>query len=190
LPFISIIKSRFERKNTCLKIDALELRRGIGREANYQFTQLVEPIIIDGGEVTFGPFLVDVKLINTGDAIAAYFDVQGWAHMVCSLCTKPFEEDVVASFSILYKQEKSVSGPEDEDADDMDIVFYQGDLIDVSEDVRQQVILALPMKPVCRPDCKGLCPRCGKDLNEGPCGCGADDIDPRLAVLEDIIKKS
>jgi uncharacterized protein len=55
--------------------------------------------------------------------------------------------------------------------------------IDLSEAVRQYMLLALPMKPLCREECAGLCPSCGHNLNLGPCGCPPSDIDPRFAPL-------
>ena len=56
-------------------------------------------------------------------------------------------------------------------------------VLDVTEVARQHLLLALPMVPVCRPDCRGLCPRCGANLNERECGCQRDEVDPRLAPL-------
>jgi len=59
-------------------------------------------------------------------------------------------------------------------------------VIDVSEDVRQTLLLALPFKRVCREQCKGLCPHCGKNLNEAPCGCTESTDDSRWEKLKDL----
>ena len=69
------------------------------------------------------------------------------------------------------------------DEQDDDVSYYLGDRIDLGEVVREHVALQLPMKPVCRDDCRGLCPQCGANWNEGTCDCRPDDMDPRLAVL-------
>jgi uncharacterized protein len=69
---------------------------------------------------------------------------------------------------------------------DADEEVFDGRTIDLDPILREQVLLALPMNVVCREDCKGLCPSCGKDLNEGPCRCEPRAVDPRLAVLKDI----
>ncbi len=61
------------------------------------------------------------------------------------------------------------------------------DTIDLGPIIHEAVILAEPMRALCKPDCRGLCPRCGKDLNEGPCGCTDDDQDPRLAPLAKLL---
>jgi uncharacterized protein len=59
--------------------------------------------------------------------------------------------------------------------------------IDLEPIVHEAVVLAEPMRVLCSPDCRGLCPKCGKDLNEGPCGCADDDQDPRLAPLAKLL---
>jgi uncharacterized protein len=63
---------------------------------------------------------------------------------------------------------------------------YSGDEIDLSELLRESLLLELPMRPLCSDDCVGLCSVCGKNLNQGPCGCVHDDVDPRWAVLKDL----
>ena len=60
-------------------------------------------------------------------------------------------------------------------------------VLDLTEALREQVLLELPMRPLCKPDCLGLCPVCGKNLNEGPCDCVKETIDPRLAGLKDLL---
>ena len=63
---------------------------------------------------------------------------------------------------------------------------YAGKAIDLSQAVREQILLSVPASPLCREDCKGLCPRCGKDLNDGDCGCDRTAIDPRWSALKGI----
>ena len=63
---------------------------------------------------------------------------------------------------------------------------YEGKEIDLSPAIREQILLSAPASPVCREDCKGLCPECGKDLNEGECGCDRAVVDPRWAALKGI----
>jgi uncharacterized protein len=59
--------------------------------------------------------------------------------------------------------------------------------LDLRQPLREQIMLALPMHSVCRPDCRGLCPNCGQNLNDGPCTCSTEDIDPRLADLRKLL---
>jgi len=67
--------------------------------------------------------------------------------------------------------------------DDMALSYYEGEEINLTPLVHEQLILALPTRPLCGEGCRGLCPRCGANLNTGPCGCPAAPADPRLAVL-------
>ena len=72
------------------------------------------------------------------------------------------------------------------DPETVDEEAYAGKEIDLSAAVREQILLSVPASPLCRDDCKGLCPRCGRDLNEGDCGCDRAVIDPRWAALKGI----
>ena len=72
------------------------------------------------------------------------------------------------------------------DPQTVDEEMYGGKEIDLSQAVREQILLSVPASPLCREDCKGLCPKCGKDLNDGDCGCDRKAIDPRWSALEGI----
>jgi len=171
-----------------LKIDVTALRRGVGREAEYHFREHLVPLELPGETVRFEPVDVSVKLVNAGDSISAYFSAKGGAHLVCSRCLREFLLPIETEFGVVYQQ-TAKSGAAREESGPNDIVQYDGDLINVSDDVRQQAILTLPMKPVCDASCKGLCPKCGADLNLGDCGCSQADVDARLVVLKDLFKK-
>jgi uncharacterized protein len=70
---------------------------------------------------------------------------------------------------------------------DVGVSFYKDDTIDLGEVMREQFFLALPMKPLCRPDCRGLCPVCGKNRNIEQCECREEWTDPRLAPLKKLL---
>jgi uncharacterized protein len=82
---------------------------------------------------------------------------------------------------------------EEVELSDRDVVvgYYEGDRLDLGEVVREQVLLGLPLKPLCREDCHGLCPRCGKNRNAGACGCKPEEEagDPRLEPLRKLFDK-
>ena len=71
-------------------------------------------------------------------------------------------------------------------ADDLDVDFYVDDLLDLKRVVETETTLVLPMKPLCREDCRGLCPACGGNRNLVPCTCASLPPDPRLAALRDL----
>ena len=110
----------------------------------------------------------------------------------CARCTSEFLRPVNASFDLSYvPQPKGRKEREEIELkyEDMDVAFYDGVRLDVDLMVAEQIELALPMKFVCREECKGLCYRCGGDLNEGPCGCGSEGPDPRLSALLEFREK-
>jgi len=69
---------------------------------------------------------------------------------------------------------------------DLDTDVIEGNELDLTEIAREQILLNLPEQELCKEDCRGICPTCGKDLNEGECRCGEDDVDPRWAALKDL----
>jgi len=111
--------------------------------------------------------------------------------MPCARCLEPVIEDVKRSFDLLYRplgvdagrEELSVTGAEAE------ISYYQGESLLLEDAVREQVLLALPLKVICREDCKGLCPHCGTNLNTAQCSCTEPIEDPRWSALKEIRSK-
>ena len=73
--------------------------------------------------------------------------------------------------------------------DDLATAYYREGMLDLVELMREQFVLALPMKPLCAEDCRGLCPECGTNLNKGQCGCTPRWEDPRLAALKSLLPR-
>ncbi len=101
----------------------------------------------------------------------------------CRRCLTPVAADVVVKVTALFSQEAGA-------ADDPETYEVAPDAtaVDLTPAVREELFLSIPRYLECREDCRGLCPRCGKDLNAGPCGCAPDAVDPRwqaLAALKD-----
>jgi uncharacterized protein len=109
----------------------------------------------------------------------------------CSRCLEPFREPVNASFDIRYLPQSENTGDAEREVeeDDLSDAFYRDDQIDLRQLMEEQFYLALPMKPLCRADCKGLCPNCGANLNETTCDCEVRWEDPRLAGLKALINR-
>ena len=116
--------------------------------------------------------------------------LRGDVTLLCSRCLGPAAVNVVAPISVLFVPR----GREDDEIDPEapDVIPYDGDEIDVGEMLREEMLLALPMVPLCGESCLGLCPSCGKDLNEGPCGHapaergGEKKPSPRWAALQNV----
>lgn len=132
------------------------------------------------------PFTADLKAKATIDgSVEVSGRVTGKLEMKCSRCLKPVTEEVDIPFHEVFRQ---ADGSEVvQDADD-DITYVEGESVELVRYVEEAVLLYLPLAPVCRKDCRGLCPSCGRDLNEGSCDCDTEVIDPRLAGLKDFFK--
>jgi uncharacterized protein len=109
----------------------------------------------------------------------------------CSRCLEPLQVPVDSAFDLLYLPASEGVAPEraepagetEIDDDDVGVTFYRDDVIDLGEMMREQFFLALPMKPVCRDECRGLCPVCGINRNREVCSCESAWTDPRLDAL-------
>ena len=106
----------------------------------------------------------------------------------CARCLEPVKQDVDREFELLYRPLGADAGRDELSvtAAEAEIGYYQGDGILLEDVLRQQVLLALPLKVTCREDCKGLCPHCGKNLNEEQCSCNVPMEDPRWAALKEV----
>lgn len=109
----------------------------------------------------------------------------------CARCLEPVVNAIQRDFDLLYRPQGSDAGKEELSvtAAEAEISYYQGDGLELSDVLCEQILLALPLKIVCREDCKGLCPECGRNWNEGPCDCKVRAGDPRWAALSDIRKQ-
>ncbi len=134
----------------------------------------------------------EITMIRTTAGILVRGDLYTTVELSCSRCLELFampvrftvEEEFHPSIDILTGA-KMPQTEEDEPATLIDAHH----MLDLSEVVRQNLLLALPMYPVCRSKCRGLCPHCGQNWNEAPCDCTLEEIDPRLAVLRDLLEE-
>jgi DUF177 domain-containing protein len=112
--------------------------------------------------------------------------VETMVELVCGRCLEPFLWPIDGPFDLRYQPRREATSEADLkiEEDDFSTAFYENDAIDLVQLMREQFYLALPMKPLCRPDCRGLCPRCGTNLNRDTCACTSDWIDPRFAALK------
>ncbi len=109
----------------------------------------------------------------------------------CARCVEPVAQDIVREFELLYRPLGADAGRDELSVTDAEaeIGYYQGDGILLEDVLREQVLLALPLKVTCREDCKGLCLHCGKNLNEEQCSCTVAIEDPRWTALREIRSK-
>ncbi len=129
------------------------------------------------------PVLASGKVRNTAGVLVMTGDIRTTIHGVCDRCASPFDADIHFPIDVVLVTELS-----NEDNEDERVFSLEGDSADLEDIVRTVFVLNLDSKLLCSPDCKGLCCRCGKNLNDGPCGC-QKEIDPRFAALKQLLEK-
>ena len=109
----------------------------------------------------------------------------------CARCLEPVVDDVKRSFDLLYRPQGSDAGREELSVTsaEAEVSYYRGDGLLLEDALREQVLLAVPLKAICREDCKGLCPHCGVNLNHEQCSCAEPAEDARWSALKDIRDK-
>lgn len=162
--------------------------RGLS-EGRHELT-LVEPgssLDLPGDMLTIeGDVTLDLVLSLTGRVITARGTVRTEPEMTCARCLEPFTDELEASFEIVLRAAEG--GIELEDEEDTPAVVGE-DWVAFDLSVREALLLAMPMKPLCRPDCKGLCPRCGTNLNESTCDCAPEPADSRWEELRSLLEE-
>ena len=124
---------------------------------------------------------VSGTVTNTGKSMLVRGSIMGEIVLTCSRCLDEFVYPLHLEFDQEFRELATSGPPGLED----DFMTYNDDVLNLADAVQQTIWLNLPMKPLCRPECLGLCPVCGHNLNEGPCGC-EPAVDPRWAPLADV----
>lgn len=138
----------------------------------------------------FSPVSGHLRVEKSGDEILVRGGLHAELGLRCSRCLKEFERRVDIPVSVVYHQvEETAAGRHALRNDEMDTGFYRGEELDLQELAREQILLSIQMKSLCSESCKGLCPRCGADLNLETCGCVTKEIDPRLEALKNFFEK-
>jgi len=124
-------------------------------------------------EQLIGPVRVSLDISRTGRRLFVRGKVGFRARLQCASCGAEYERDFAEDLVPEYVswEDKPVPAEQELSGEDLGRARLEGDMLDLTAPVRDAIHLAIPMAPKCRPDCRGVCPSCGKDWNEGPCGC-------------------
>ena len=141
-----------------------------GRIAPFEFSAAAEKLF--GEDLSGEGFVGDVKIFGEVEDVGRCYVVRGRIeckkNFICDRCLAPSSAEQVHEFDEEFK-----------------LAAVVDDTIDVTELLRDTLLAGQPMKNLCKADCKGLCPACGANLNDGDCSCGGLVVDPRLAALKD-----
>ena len=165
-----------------IKINVAQIKKRLVGDKPFAFD--LEPAELEISPEEMG-IIGTVKLVgsmsNAGDVLLLQAHMECQVQRTCGRCLQEFvgvtKAEVVEKFY-----------PASADNIENDAFVYDSDVIDITEPLREGLLLAEPMQALCKPDCRGLCPVCGADLNDGDCGCDRLTVDPRLAALKQFIK--
>lgn len=133
------------------------------------------------------PLHVRGEITNTAGYMRMALEASVPFTATCARCLQPVSDTFSFRFEKTVAPAKQVESTPEADKDDY-AVIYDG-FLDVDEQLLEMLELDFPSKLLCREDCAGLCPMCGKDLNDGPCGCERKETDPRLAPLAKLLER-
>jgi len=146
------------------------------------------PPIVALPSMLAAPATVNGKIRLAGSEVFVNGHVDTRAQIECDRCLKPVEVPVSGDFELEYitGSEYETSSAAELTEAEMSVSVFDGKAIDVDEVVKEQILLAVPTRMLCREDCKGICPECGSDRNTGECSCVTSEIDPRWAALKNL----
>ncbi len=126
-----------------------------------------------------------------GDAFRVAGKYRTRLELACGRCLEPFEVPLESEFDLRYlpAEQNAGEGEHEIAEDDLAVAYFREGALDLVELLREQLQLALPMKPLCSEACRGLCPECGANLNRTECGCTPRWEDPRLASLKGLLTR-
>jgi len=150
-----------------------------GTEAAFDYALDVSDLAFEGVASISDTLAVSGKVRNIAGMLVMTAHVAGKMTCICARCLNEFERGIDLNIEALLADEL-------QDEDNPDVFLLDGDYIDLDEVIITHFVLNMDQKFLCREDCKGLCEKCGKNLNEGPCDC-RPDIDPRLAALQQLL---
>lgn len=173
-----------------MRIDLTPLVTGKTQEISFDYQMKSDPgLIFDHlHPVESRPVLGTGKVLKSGRRFILEMTYSGQVKVPCDRCLTLFDYEYSGEFTrILEKGEAGSEVEEDEDGED--IWKIEGDSVELDPIVEDDVLMNLPLKMLCTADCAGLCQMCGQNLNTGSCACEMDTVDPRMAALQELLKR-
>ena len=163
-------------------IDVRPVLHTPGKRESFQFSMDLHDLDFFGRRPVSRPVEVRGEIRNSADVLTLSLTAETVLDAVCDRCGKAFSQDKRVEFTCMLAEEL-----QDEENDE--IVLLENGKVDAGDLARTAFILDMDTKTLCSKDCKGLCPRCGANLNDGPCGCKRE-ADPRLAALAALLENN
>lgn len=167
-----------------------EVKKGTGRTFSDVQEEVFSPLRLGKDRVVFAqPVRITVHLVNCGSEILVEGRLNTALLLGCARCLESFLYPMDIPFRLELRNASRLVRPSDFEAEaeeTVEVRYFteEENYVDITQDIQEIILLNIPMKPLCRPDCKGLCPVCGANRNEVSCPCGEGEGDPRFAVLK------
>lgn len=160
-----------------MKINVEDIKENLGEFKELSFKEQIEDLKFQGRDIkVVKPAQMEFQVFNTDDSFLVTGSIELELNVACSRCLERFNLPV------------SIDLEEEVDKEEVELIDNQA-MIDITKEIDDSIMLAIPMQPVCDEDCAGLCPSCGQNLNEADCDCFMHTVDPRLAKLEKLLDK-
>jgi len=161
-----------------MRINLKDLKLHPGKKERFASSEKGKPGLLLGPEDSFARDVqIEVEVENTGRDFLVSGTVSTVVNLHCARCLSAFPFAINTDFNITLTSSGNKSADEE-------IVYFTGDEVDISDFIDEALVLALPMIPLCKEECKGLCPVCGNNKNLSTCNCQQEFIDPRLEKLK------
>lgn len=172
-----------------MKLDLTEIAQRVGKQ---MFYEVDEPASSIDDVPVQSAIRGHLRFTNTGDLLLVRGELHTSVEMECSRCLRLFEMPLICEVEEQVELRAIAARPFEHlqvtiIPEEGDTLFLEGNLLDLTELIRQMVLVSLPIKPLHSPDCKGLCPTCGADLNEGECSCERPVGHPAFAALDHLL---
>lgn len=163
------------------------IQEGIGATRSFELDESLE-----SADREPEPVAGSVELLRTKTGVLVRAHLKLVEPETCSRCLRPLEETVPIEFEEEFQLTVDVRSGEalERELDEEDFRIDENHILDLTEAIRQYREASEAMQPLCKPDCLGLCPRCGRDLNAGPCGCEMTPVDSRWSALAALLPSS
>ena len=164
-----------------MEIDLNALEEG---NNEFEWSETPEELHIKDEELDFSkPIQTRIAVFKMGDSLSASGETEFELRMACARCLEPFTQRMSGGFEFILQKGRPTTMEGDED----EAIIWLDDAkgkIDIGEQVKDYVLLEIPLNPVCRESCAGLCPSCGQNFNQGCCDCKQEKTDPRWEALQ------
>jgi uncharacterized protein len=140
---------------------------------------VLRQLAAEGAAAFLGPLRVRLRAAKSGEIVTIEGRLDSRVRLACSRCLEEFDGPLAADFSLAYLRSPAQPASAAQETereiapDEIGVVYFQGEEIDLTDAVQEQAVMALPLRPLCREGCRGICPGCGAELNRESCRCPA-----------------